>query len=55
LACRPDDRAARRRGAGGLLDIVSDAVADVRAAAERRGLRIVEQGIAGQVLWADPH
>ncbi|WP_341941108.1 HAMP domain-containing sensor histidine kinase [Microbacterium sp. LWH10-1.2] len=39
----------------GLLDIVSDAVADVRAAAERRGLRIVERGIAGQVLWADPH
>lgn len=39
----------------GLRDVVSDAVADVRAAAERRGLRIVERGIAGQVLWADPH
>lgn len=39
----------------GLRDVVSDAVADVQAAAERRGLRIIERGIAGQVLWADPH
>jgi len=39
----------------GLREVVSDAVADVRAAAELRGLRIVERGIAGQVLWADPH
>ena len=38
-----------------LLDVVSEAVADVRAAAERRGVRIVERGIAGHQLWADPH
>jgi signal transduction histidine kinase len=39
----------------GLRDVVSDAVADVRIAADRRGVRIVERGIDGQVLWADPH
>ncbi len=39
----------------GLREVVSDAVADVRAAAAQRGLRIVERGIGGQVLWADPH
>lgn len=38
-----------------LLDIVSDAVADVRAPAAERGVRIVQRGIAGHVLWADPH
>jgi signal transduction histidine kinase len=39
----------------GLRDVVSDAVADVRLAADGRGLRIVERGVDGQVLWADPH
>ncbi|WP_217179524.1 sensor histidine kinase KdpD [Streptomyces sp. AC495_CC817] len=39
----------------GLREVVSDAVADVRAAAEGRGLRIIDRGIAGHVLWADPH
>ncbi|MEZ7756748.1 HAMP domain-containing sensor histidine kinase [Microbacterium paraoxydans] len=38
-----------------LRDVVSDAVADVAAAAATRGVRIVERGIAGPVLWADPH
>ena len=38
-----------------LRDVFSDAVADVRIAADRRGVRIVERGIDGQVLWADPH
>lgn len=38
-----------------LLDIVSDAVADVAAAASRHDVRIVERGVAGHVLWADPH
>ncbi|WP_233486901.1 sensor histidine kinase [Zhihengliuella sp. ISTPL4] len=38
-----------------LRDVVSDAVADVAAAAARRDVRIVERGIAGPVLWADPH
>lgn len=38
-----------------LLDIVSDAVADVLPAARRHGVRIVDRGIAGHVLWADPH
>ncbi|MGA1828937.1 sensor histidine kinase [Microbacterium sp.] len=38
-----------------LLDIVSDAVADVRAPATEHGVRIVQRGIAGHVLWADPH
>ncbi|MGN7862032.1 sensor histidine kinase [Microbacterium sp. 22303] len=38
-----------------LLDVVSDAVADVRAAAGEHHVRIVQQGIDGQVLWADPH
>ncbi|MDQ4213405.1 HAMP domain-containing sensor histidine kinase [Microbacterium capsulatum] len=38
-----------------LLDVVSDAVADVRAAAGERGVRIVQEGIDGHVLWADPH
>ncbi|MFB7842880.1 sensor histidine kinase [Microbacterium sp. NPDC056052] len=38
-----------------LLDVVSDAVADVRAAAGEHRVRIVQQGIDGHVLWADPH
>lgn len=38
-----------------LLDIVSDAVADVRVAADAHGVEIVERGIGGHVLWADPH
>ncbi|MEU4014565.1 HAMP domain-containing sensor histidine kinase [Microbacterium sp. NPDC028030] len=38
-----------------LLDVVSDAVADVAAAADRHGVRIVERGVGGHVLWADPH
>lgn len=38
-----------------LLDIVSDAVADVRAAAAARGVRIVQRDVAGHALWADPH
>ncbi len=38
-----------------LLDIVSDAVADVIAAAGEHRVRIVQQGIDGHVLWADPH
>ena len=38
-----------------LLDVVSDAVADVAPAAQRHGVRIVERGIARHVLWADPH
>lgn len=38
-----------------LLDVVSDAVADVAAAAAAHGVRIVERGVGGHVLWADPH
>ncbi|MFK0239989.1 sensor histidine kinase [Microbacterium sp. NPDC090281] len=38
-----------------LLDVVSDAVADVAAAAASHEVRIVERGVAGHVLWADPH
>ena len=38
-----------------LLDVVSDAVTDVRAAAGEHRVRIVQQGIDGNVLWADPH
>ncbi|OZB89911.1 MAG: two-component sensor histidine kinase, partial [Microbacterium sp. 14-71-5] len=38
-----------------LLDVVSDAVADVSAAAGEHRVRIVQQGIDGHVLWADPH
>ncbi|MBL3686253.1 sensor histidine kinase [Leucobacter zeae] len=37
-----------------LLDLVSDGVADLRAAADERGVRIVAEGVAGQMLWADP-
>lgn len=38
-----------------LLDVVSDAVADVRAVAGEHRVRIVQQGIDGHVLWVDPH
>lgn len=38
-----------------LLDVVSDAVAEVRVAAARRGVRIVAREVAGQAVWADPH
>ena len=38
-----------------LLDVVSDAVTDVRAAAGEHHVRIVQQGIDGHMLWADPH
>ncbi|MDR2998541.1 MAG: HAMP domain-containing histidine kinase, partial [Microbacterium sp.] len=38
-----------------LLDIVSDAVADVHAGAESHDVRIVQRGVEGHVLWADPH
>ncbi|MBS1908042.1 MAG: two-component sensor histidine kinase [Actinobacteria bacterium] len=38
-----------------LLDVVSDAVADVRAAAGEHRVHIVQQDIEGHVLWADPH
>lgn len=37
-----------------LLDLVSDAVADVRPAAEARGIRIVPDGVEGRTVWADP-
>ncbi|MCL2543619.1 MAG: HAMP domain-containing histidine kinase [Nocardioidaceae bacterium] len=38
-----------------LLDIVSDAVADVRELARARDVRITHTGIEGHLLWADPH
>ena len=38
-----------------LLDVVSDAVADVAGAAATHEVRIVERGVGGHVLWADPH
>lgn len=37
-----------------LLDLVSDAVVDVQAQAEDRGVRIVPARIDGHMLWADP-
>ncbi|MEU2201530.1 HAMP domain-containing sensor histidine kinase [Isoptericola sp. NPDC019482] len=37
-----------------LLDLVSDAVVDVQAAAAGRGVRIVQSGVEGHLLWADP-
>ncbi|WP_232531794.1 sensor histidine kinase [Microbacterium halophytorum] len=37
-----------------LLDIVSDAVVDVSAEAAERGVRVVQRGIDGHLLWADP-
>jgi len=38
-----------------LLDVVSDAVADVRGPAAARGVRILQRGIAGHTLWVDSH
>ena len=38
-----------------LLDIVSDAVMDVREIAGARQIRVVHAGIEGHLLWADPH
>lgn len=43
-----------RRETVSLLDIVSDAVADVMPQARARGLRIVPRGVEGPVLRADP-
>lgn len=37
-----------------LLDLVSDAVADVQPVAARRGITISASGVAGHMLWADP-
>jgi len=38
-----------------LLDIVSDAVADVSQLADARGIRIIHAGVEGMMLLADPH
>jgi signal transduction histidine kinase len=38
----------------GLLDLVSDAVADVRALAEARGVSIVHGDVGRGTVWADP-
>ncbi|HMS76267.1 HAMP domain-containing sensor histidine kinase [Gordonia sp. (in: high G+C Gram-positive bacteria)] len=38
-----------------LVDVVSDSVSDVRAAATERGMRITHSGVAGITVWADPH
>ncbi|MGV8859286.1 sensor histidine kinase [Rhodoglobus sp.] len=38
-----------------LLDIVSDAVADVSQLAAARGIQISHAGVEGRMLWADPH
>ena len=38
-----------------LLDIVSDAVADVSQLAAVRGIRIIHAGVEGMMLLADPH
>ncbi|WP_152351467.1 sensor histidine kinase [Brachybacterium subflavum] len=43
-----------RRETVELLDLVSDAVADVMPVAQQRGIRIVHRGIEGRVLRADP-
>jgi signal transduction histidine kinase len=37
-----------------LLDLVSDAVADVRALAATRGITIEQDGVEGRLVWADP-
>ncbi|GAA1964140.1 HAMP domain-containing sensor histidine kinase [Microbacterium deminutum] len=37
-----------------LLDLISDAVSDVQPVAARRGIQIVDAGVAGHLLWADP-
>ncbi|WP_394941103.1 sensor histidine kinase [Psychromicrobium sp. YIM B11713] len=38
-----------------LLDVVSDAVSDVQGLAVSRNIRITQSGVAGHMLWADPH
>lgn len=38
-----------------LLDVVSEAATDVRELAAARQVRIVHAGMAGHMLWADPH
>lgn len=38
-----------------LLDIVSDAVSDVRHVAAERAITITEAGISDHTVWADPH
>lgn len=38
-----------------LLDVVSDAVADVQPLAAARGIRIAQAGVDGHMLFADPH
>ena len=43
-----------RRERVDLIDVVSDAVADVRRPAEARGIRILPEGSASESLWADP-
>ncbi|WP_193105636.1 sensor histidine kinase KdpD [Brachybacterium sp. FME24] len=43
-----------RRETVELLDLVSDAVADVMPVAESRGITIVPRGVEGRVLHADP-
>ena len=37
-----------------LLDLVSDAVSDVYVIAAARGVQIVQDGIDGHIIWADP-
>ncbi|GAA4181918.1 HAMP domain-containing sensor histidine kinase [Gryllotalpicola koreensis] len=37
-----------------LLDLVSDAVADVQALAAARGIVIAQDGVDGHLIWADP-
>ncbi|WP_446666228.1 sensor histidine kinase [Flexivirga sp. B27] len=37
-----------------LLDLVSDAVTDIRPVADERGISLVHNGVAGHLLWADP-
>ncbi|GAA5146291.1 HAMP domain-containing sensor histidine kinase [Microbacterium pseudoresistens] len=38
-----------------LLDVVSDAVADLRSSSAQRDVQIVQRDVAGHVVWADPH
>ena len=37
-----------------LLDLVSDAVSDIQPTAAERGVSIVQRGVEGHLLWADP-
>lgn len=43
-----------RREVVPLLDVVSDAVADIHAAAAARGIRVSRVGLEDHLLWADP-